>query len=95
MKTNSVALCGGVCSANRINLTAREFTALRGPDALTAFLRAAAGVSRVEDVSESERFRVNAAMRTELIEVDASTPQHVKALARVGAKAFAKMVQRP
>ena len=94
MKTNSIALCGGTCTSNRINLTAREFAAMRGRDALTAFLRAAAGVSRVEDVPESERFRINAAMRSELNQSDA-TPPHVKTLARIGARAFGKMGRRP
>lgn len=91
MKTNSIALCGGECSPNRIALTAREFAAQRGKEALTTFLRASAGVSIVDDVLEADRFRVNAAMRAEL-NADAS-PSHAKALARIGAKAFAKMVR--
>ncbi|QWG17852.1 hypothetical protein KMZ68_23345 [Bradyrhizobium sediminis] len=93
MKAISFAVGGGACSPNRITLTAREFAALRGPDALKAFLRATAGVSDVADVPEVDRFRVNAAMRAELNEAEASTPPHAKALARIGAKAFAKMVR--
>ena len=93
MKTNSIALGAGHCSPNRIALTAREFTAQRGQEALKGFLRAAAGVSTVADVAEADRFRVNAAMRVEL-NADVSKSPQAQKLARIGAKAFAKMVVR-
>jgi hypothetical protein len=95
MKTNSFAFAsGGMCGPNRIKGTARAFAAAKGTDSLVAFLRATAGVSNVADVPERDRFRINGAMRAELHLSDAATPQHQKELARIGAKAFARMVQR-
>ncbi len=79
---------GGVCSLNRLSITARRFDDAKGQAALVAFLRAVAGVSRIEDVGPDDRFRVNAAMRAALRELD-SNP-----LARLSARAFLKMTGR-
>jgi hypothetical protein len=94
MKAISFAVAGGACSANRLKATARHFAETKGPAALEAFLRAAAGVSKVEDVPDDDRFRVNAAMRAEIQDAEASTPPLHKSLARIGSRAFARMVRR-
>ena len=61
---------------------------MKGKEVLRAFLRATAGVSAVDDLPSADRFRVNRAMREELQKLESSP------LARIGAKAFAKMVRR-
>jgi hypothetical protein len=94
MKAISFAVGGGVCSSNRIKATARCFEEVKGPAALATFLRSVAGVANVADVPGDDRFRVNAAMRAAIQDAEASTPPLHKALARIGSRAFAKMVRR-
>jgi hypothetical protein len=94
MKSISFAVGGGACNINRIKLSAQRFEETKGRAALVIFLRSIAGVSSVGDVSEDDRFRVNAAMRAESHDAEASTPPLQKALARIGARAFARMVRR-
>ncbi len=94
MRTNSFAVGGGVCSANRIKATARHFAETHGATVLENFLRTVAGVSKIEDVPEVDRFRVNAEMRAVINEAEASTPPLHKTLARIGSRAFARMVRR-
>lgn len=83
MRTNSIAL-GGVCDPKRLALSAQRFVDMRGTDGLTAFLRATAGVSNIEDVPPDDRFRVNRALRDE---INAASPREVM-MARVRSKAF-------
>jgi hypothetical protein len=85
MATNSTA-----CDPKRLALSARRFEEAKGRDALTAFLRATAGVSNIEDVPPDDGFRVNRALRDEVI---SGSPRE-KMMASIRSKAFAKMGRR-
>ena len=86
MRTNSIAI-GGVCDPKRLALSAQRFVDLQGTDGLTAFLRATAGVSIIEDVPPDDRFRVNRALRDE---INAASPRDAM-MARVRSVAFGKL----
>lgn len=76
------------CSVDRLKASAAAYAEANGTDALRSLLLAVAGVSRVEDVPEVERLRVNVELRhraTEAIPIG---------LAEIGRRAFAKMVRR-
>lgn len=78
------------CSVDRIKASAAYFAEANGPEALRTFLLAAAGVSRVEDVPESERLRVNMQLRQNVDD----TPERPQTLAGIARRAFAKMQVR-
>ena len=84
----------GICSENRIKLSANAFEETKGAAALAVFLRSVAGVDRVEDVPEADRFRVNRELRNAANEAHAATPEHQRVFACIGRKAFAKMQVR-
>uniref|UniRef100_A0A7Z0QNZ4 Uncharacterized protein n=1 Tax=Bradyrhizobium barranii subsp. barranii TaxID=2823807 RepID=A0A7Z0QNZ4_9BRAD len=78
------------CSADRIKASASYYSDANGPEALRTFLISVAGVSRVEDVPQSERLRVNYALRR----VDEAAPPQPSTLQGIACKAFARMAVR-
>lgn len=79
------------CSVDRIKASAAYYAEANGPEALRAFFLTAAGVSRVEDVPESERLRVNMQLRES---VNDAIPKRPHALAGIARRAFANMQVR-
>jgi hypothetical protein len=85
----------GECNPRRFEMSAQVYAEKFGDKALARFLQSTAGASRIEDVPEEERFRVNREMRNATNgrpKTEGTSLPDV--LARIGRNAFAKMVRK-